>query len=73
MAVFVEHAVHHPRPGKQEHVVAEGGRPVGNREPRPLARHEGADEQQKQSGPGGGQRQPMEPGVDHPATSSKPQ
>ena len=47
VTVLVEDAADHARPRIGEHVVAEGGGPVGNRHPRAGIRHDAADQDQE--------------------------
>ena len=57
MAVLVEDAAHHPRPGEQHHVVAERARPVGHREGRPCVRDQSSEEDEHTRRGQGGERQ----------------
>ena len=52
MAVFVKNIVDHFGPWVKEHVVPEGGRPIGYGKARALAGDEAADKKQRQRSTG---------------------
>ena len=58
MAMLVENAADHRRPGIEEHVVAEGRRPVGDGERRPRVRHQAPEEDEDERRPRRHHRQP---------------
>ncbi len=61
VTVLVEHAADHPRPGKQEHVVAEGRGPVGHGQGRARVGHETAEDDEHASRGRGQHGQPVRP------------